>query len=51
MTTKDSLVDAQGAIRETYEVYGEGPRAVAMIADPRNGDAWIQSNRVQSVVP
>ena len=50
MTTSDRISDAEGWIRETYEVYGDGERAVAMIADPQNGHAWIKSDLVQSVV-
>jgi hypothetical protein len=48
MTTTES--DAAGRIRETYEVYADGQRTVVRIADPQNGRAWIQSDRVQSIV-
>jgi hypothetical protein len=31
-------------IRETYEEFDLGEVRVAMIADPENGHAWIQSD-------
>lgn len=50
MTTSDRVSDTEGWIRETYDVYADGERAVAMIADPRNGRAWVKSDLVQSIV-
>lgn len=39
-----------GAIRETYEEFAVGDATVGMIADPENGNAWIQSTVVEQVV-
>ena len=50
MTTSDHRSDVAGWIRETYEVYGSGRDAVAMIADPENDRAWIRSDRVQPIL-
>lgn len=49
MTTTDHA-DGEACIRETYEVVADGTRQIAMIADPKNGHAWIRSDRVQPVV-
>lgn len=46
--TRHSEVDEQ--IRETYEEYRLGSTRVAMIADPENEYAWIQSDLVQAIV-
>lgn len=37
-------------IRETYEEFQVGETTVAMIADPENGNAWIQSTVAETVV-
>lgn len=50
MTTSDRLSVTDGWIRETYEVYADGQRTIAMIADPENEHAWIKSDLVQSIV-
>jgi len=39
------------AIRETYEEYDIGDTRLAMIADPENEHAWIQSDVTESVEP
>ena len=44
-----STNDAEGAIRETYEEYDVGDTRLAMIADPENEHAWIQSDRTDAV--
>lgn len=36
--------ELDGQIRETYEEYVLEDRRVGLIADPENGDAWIQSD-------
>ncbi|SFS11783.1 hypothetical protein SAMN05216559_3943 [Halomicrobium zhouii] len=51
MTTGERLPNADGEIRETYEVHTDGERTVATIADPENGHAWIRSDRIQSIAP
>ena len=43
MTTR-STEAAESAIRETYEEYDVGDTRLAMIADPENEHAWIQSD-------
>lgn len=43
--------DADAPVRETYEEYTLDGTRVAMIADPVNEDAWIQSDEVRQVEP
>lgn len=38
-------------IRTTYEEYDLGNARVAMISDPENSHAWIQSTVVEPVEP
>lgn len=40
-----------GAIMETYEEYTVSGVQVALIADPENGKAWIQSDVTTPVEP
>lgn len=42
--------DVEGPIRETYEEYDLGTARIAMIADPDNDEAWIQSDVTEPVV-
>lgn len=51
MTANERLPDAEGCVRETYDVHTDGQRTVATIADPQNGHAWVRSDLVQSIVP
>ena len=44
-----SAESAEEAIRETYEEYDVGDTRLAMIADPENEHAWIQSDRTLSI--
>lgn len=44
-----STKDPEGAIRETYEEYDVGDTRLAMIADPENEHAWIQSDRTDAI--
>lgn len=37
-------------VRDTYEEYDVGSVRVAMIADPENEHAWIQSDVTTSIV-
>ncbi|WP_436925372.1 hypothetical protein [Halosimplex amylolyticum] len=37
------------AIRETYEEYDVGDTRLAMIADPENEHAWIQSDQTEPI--
>jgi len=41
--------DADNEIRETYEEYDVGDARLAMIADPENEHAWIQSDRTDEI--
>ncbi|MFB6141370.1 MAG: hypothetical protein ABEJ26_13165 [Halosimplex sp.] len=41
--------DAECAIRETYEEYDVGDTRLAMIADPENEHAWIQSDLTEPI--
>lgn len=43
--------NADEPVRETYEEYDLGGTTVAMIADPVNEHAWIQSDVIQRVEP
>lgn len=40
-----------GKIGETYEEYTVSGVRVALIADPENGDAWIQSDVTKPIQP
>jgi len=48
MTTR-STEAAESAIRETYEEYDVGDNRLAMIADPENEHAWIQSDLTEAI--
>jgi len=48
MTTR-STEAAESAIRETYEEYDVGDARLAMIADPENEHAWIQSDLTEPI--
>lgn len=50
MTANDRISDGDAHSRDIYEVYYDGDRDVARIADPENGRAWIQSDTVQPIV-
>lgn len=50
MTANDRVSDDDAPSRDIYEVYHDGDRNVARIADPENGGAWIQSDTVQPIV-
>lgn len=41
----------ENRLRETYEEFTVGDATVAMIADPQDQNAWIQSNVTTQVVP
>jgi hypothetical protein len=43
--------DHDDQIRETFEEYEVGDARLAMIADPENEHAWIQSDVTASVDP
>ena len=48
--TTDTEGDHSAAvIRETYEEYDVGDTRLAMIADPENAHAWIQSDVTRDV--
>lgn len=47
--TDESTADP--LIRETYEEYDVGDARLAMIADPENKHAWIQSDHTYAVEP
>lgn len=49
--TTDRLSDADDRVRETCDVYSDGAKTIATIADPENGNAWIRSDHVQSIRP
>lgn len=49
--TAETASAAGPVIRETYEVYDGDDGPVAVIADPNNEAAWIESDLVQGVVP
>ncbi|WP_164471591.1 hypothetical protein [Halosimplex salinum] len=49
MASTHSAEDADGAIRETYEEYDVGDTRLAMIADPENEHAWIQSDQTEPI--
>ncbi|QPV64909.1 hypothetical protein I7X12_10000 [Halosimplex litoreum] len=49
MSSTGSTEDAAGAIRETYEEYDVGDTRLAMIADPENEHAWIQSDVTEQI--
>lgn len=51
MTADSTGREVDGRIRETYEEYDLGGTRVAMIADPENEHAWIQSDLTWRVVP
>jgi hypothetical protein len=42
-------VPGDAPLRATYEEFDVGSARVAMIADPENGHAWIQSDVVTEV--
>jgi len=49
--TGNATGDDLPVIRETYEVCDADGGSVAVIADPDNEEAWIESDIVQGVVP
>lgn len=49
--TGETKSDDRPLIRETYEVCDADGGPVAVIADPYNEDAWVESDIVQGVVP
>lgn len=51
MSTHDPDQPNTSIIRETYEEYKLGAATVAMIADPQNTHAWIQSTTTAGVEP
>lgn len=50
MTTRSKQPDLP-EIRATYEEFDLDGATVAMIADPENDGAWLQSNVVRDVLP
>lgn len=44
-----STETSDGAVRETYEEYDVGDTRLAMIADPENEHAWIQSDLTEPI--
>lgn len=48
--TAEEAAGADRRVRATYEEYDVGGTAVATVADPENGRAWIQSTVVRPVV-
>lgn len=44
-----STEETDSAIRETYEEYDVGGTRLAMIADPENEHAWVQSDETVPV--
>jgi len=51
MPTNETNRELDDEIRETYEEYTLGGQRVAMIADPENTHAWIQSSYTVEVDP
>jgi hypothetical protein len=51
MPTNDTNQKVDEEIRETYEEYTLAGERVAMIADPENTHAWIQSSYTVEVEP
>lgn len=49
MSTQNSTTDSDEQIRETYEEYTIGETRLAMIADPENEHAWIQSDTAEEI--
>lgn len=46
-----SPTDSDDDVRATFEEYDLGATRVATIADPENGDAWIQSTVTAVIEP
>lgn len=51
MTTTDPAGEPPETIRATYEEYDIGDTRIAMIADPDDTHAWIQSDVTKTVEP
>lgn len=45
----ENEASADAPIRETYEEYDIGETRLAMIADPENEHAWIQSDLTEPI--
>lgn len=51
MTQNNTADEQRGSIEATYEEYDVGDVRLAMIADPDNEHAWIQSDYTADVDP
>jgi hypothetical protein len=49
MTARHAHDSEDDEIRATYEEYGVGDTRLAMIADPENRHAWIQSDYTEQI--
>lgn len=49
MTSRSKRPDDERPIRETYEEFDVDGTTVAMITDPENERAWLQSDVVRDV--
>jgi len=47
--TPHSTEAAESAIRESYEEYDIGDTRLAMIVDPENEHAWVQSDLTEPI--
>jgi hypothetical protein len=51
MTTGTTESPGEGEIRAEYDEFSVGSSTVAMISDPLNEHAWIQSTKTTTVRP